>query len=155
MRARIAFFNTSAIVPLCVAQQCSAGASALPWLHATCCRLDNLNRGNRSPLSGRNSRRVERIEFESGAESACAAGASLAAKILPSDRVRSLTLELLRLHYLRAGDAIQLASALVWCNQKPAHVRLSHSMNNLHGWLMQLGSKSSSSLTVVLLTLDS
>lgn len=40
-------------------------------------------------------------------------------EISPLDEVRQLSERLLRTHNLTAGDALQLASALVWCNEKP------------------------------------
>ena len=40
-------------------------------------------------------------------------------EISPTDEVRNLTERLLRTHNLTAGDALQLASALVWCEEKP------------------------------------
>lgn len=39
-------------------------------------------------------------------------------EIIPTDEVRLLTERLLRTHHLTAGDALQLASALVWCDGK-------------------------------------
>ena len=40
-------------------------------------------------------------------------------EINPTDEVRQLTERLLHTHNLTAGDAMQLASALVWCDEKP------------------------------------
>jgi predicted nucleic acid-binding protein len=39
-------------------------------------------------------------------------------EIMASERVRAIALDVLRTNDLRAGDAIQLASALVWCKEK-------------------------------------
>jgi hypothetical protein len=40
-------------------------------------------------------------------------------EILPSEQVRSLAEDLPDRHILRAGDAAQLAAALVWCREHP------------------------------------
>jgi hypothetical protein len=41
-------------------------------------------------------------------------------EILPGDHVRDLARQLLDAHDLRAADSLQLAAALVWCQQRPA-----------------------------------
>lgn len=40
-------------------------------------------------------------------------------EILPSEQVRELAGNLVESYPLRAGDALQLAAALVWCNERP------------------------------------
>ena len=40
-------------------------------------------------------------------------------EVLPSERVRELALVLVERHPLRAADALQLAAALVWANERP------------------------------------
>jgi len=41
-------------------------------------------------------------------------------EVLPTDRLRGLAQDLLSQHPLRAADSLQLAAALVWCQQKPS-----------------------------------
>jgi len=41
------------------------------------------------------------------------------AEVAPASRVRELTDALLERHPLRAADALQLAAALVWCEERP------------------------------------
>jgi predicted nucleic acid-binding protein len=43
-------------------------------------------------------------------------------EILPSNELRDEALRALRVHALRAGDALQLASALVWSGRSAGHV---------------------------------
>jgi len=43
--------------------------------------------------------------------------------IAPTDEVRERAERLVMTHPLRAGDALQLAAALVWCEEKPAGER--------------------------------
>ena len=42
-------------------------------------------------------------------------------EILPTEKVRSLAEDLPDLHGVRAADAAQLAAALVWCRERPKH----------------------------------
>jgi|SRR5579859_7753371 len=41
-------------------------------------------------------------------------------EILPADQVRNLAGQLLDIHELRAADSLQLAAALTWCQQRPS-----------------------------------
>ena len=41
-------------------------------------------------------------------------------EILPGDHVRDLAVRLLEAHELRTADSLQLAAALTWCQQRPA-----------------------------------
>jgi predicted nucleic acid-binding protein len=40
-------------------------------------------------------------------------------EIQPTNRVRDIAVSRLQLHELRSADALQLAAALVWCNETP------------------------------------
>jgi len=40
-------------------------------------------------------------------------------EIQPTNRLRDIAAARLELHGLRAGDALQLAAALIWCSQRP------------------------------------
>lgn len=41
-------------------------------------------------------------------------------EILPGDQVRELAMQLLDEHVLRAADSLQLAASLIWCEQRPS-----------------------------------
>jgi uncharacterized protein len=41
-------------------------------------------------------------------------------EVLPTDRLREEAMLLLDVHDLRAADSLQLAAALIWCHQRPA-----------------------------------
>ena len=41
-------------------------------------------------------------------------------EILPGDHVRDLSRQMLEVHDLRAADSLQLAAALVWCQERSA-----------------------------------
>lgn len=113
-----AFWDTSAIVRICVPGQISAAARALLrqqapvvwWLAAVEVRSA-----------------LERLRFEERL-SASAYGASkhrllelLASwrEIQPDEEIREQAYVQLERFRLRAGDALHLAAALVWCKQRP------------------------------------
>jgi predicted nucleic acid-binding protein len=41
-------------------------------------------------------------------------------EILPGDQVRELAMQSLDKYFLRAADSLQLASSLIWCEQRPS-----------------------------------
>ncbi len=114
-----AFWDASAVVPLCVPEFSSAQlhrttllfrpivvwwATPLEVLSA-CARL-----AHRGDLATNSLQR---------ARNSLAELRRLWVEIIPSDEVRDLGELLLLKHQLRAGDALQLAAALVWCSQYP------------------------------------
>jgi predicted nucleic acid-binding protein len=121
MQGKGAFFDTSALVPLCVTEAASESARQsyrrftshiVAWtalIEATSALQRARRLGGLNDLSTRRGLdrlvQIERRWME----------------ILPTDRVRSIALDVLRAYDLRAADAIQLASALVWCKEKPRH----------------------------------
>ncbi len=119
MPDRMAFFDSSAIVPLCVAQATSQKArlahrgfskQVVAWttlIEATGAIHRAVRLGGLSELNAR--RALDRLaQLE-----------KRWTEIVASDRVRDIALDALRSYDLRAADAVQLASALVWCKQKP------------------------------------
>ena len=109
------FWDTSAIVPLCVQEPTSTLVKGLLtgdediavwWGTRTEC-ISALTRqvreGTLIPLDERNARHVLYTLTQSWTE------------ILPSEALRSTAERLVALHPLRAADALQLAAALMWC----------------------------------------
>jgi uncharacterized protein len=115
----VAFWDASAVVPLCCSQPGTTQGRRL--------------RGERermvvwwgTPIEARSAfARLVR-------EKQLAAGQRVAAvrllaqlrvawdEILPTERVRSLAAELPDEYGVRAADAVQLAAALVWCRERP------------------------------------
>lgn len=115
------FWDTSAIVPLCVDEDASVavrelatedGAIVVWW--AT--RLECLSAVVR--------RRRENVLDEHGEMQSRKLLALLTrawSEILPHEQLRTGAERLLAAHPLRAADALQLAAALAWCGGKPAH----------------------------------
>jgi len=114
-----AFWDTSAIVPLCCQQNLSQGmrkrwretARVIVWWGTTVevrraiSRLHSegllTSKGRQQALARLDILRQEWREM------------------MPSDKVRSLAERLPDAYGLRALDSFQLAAALVWCNEKP------------------------------------
>ncbi len=114
------FWDTSAIVPTLVFQTSSKSASALlrkhkklvlAWItrieiYSAICRLarqgilDNKN----YTIAVDRFTRIEKNRIE----------------VFPTETLRALSIDLLQQYELRAADAMQLASALIWCNEKPS-----------------------------------
>jgi len=114
-----AFFDTSALVPLIVAQPSSQQArkayrrftrQVVAWTAS----IEAAGAIYRSVRLG--------ALRESNARRALARLSQLEIRwieILATDRIRHSAISLLETYDLRSADAIQLASALVWCNSKP------------------------------------
>lgn len=114
-----AFWDASALVPLCVQEITSRRAQShlrqlLPvvwWgsrveVHSAVARLHRLGK-------------LKDLE-KKGALSRLDVLCRGWREILPSDSLRELATRLLDAHELRAADSLQLAAALVWCHEKPA-----------------------------------
>jgi len=112
------FWDASALVPLCARQPASAAArgavkgKAITVWWATAvemvgafCRL--LRSGELSQRQWEQTiRRLDDLR-------------QWWTEITPDERVRELAEALLQRHPLRAADALQLAAALVWCEERP------------------------------------
>lgn len=110
------FWDSSAILPLCVDEARTAelraladedGAIAVWWLTRTEC-ISAVSRrvreGGLTPADARAVRDVLRALGQAWSE------------VQPSDRVRGTAERVLAVHDLRAADALQLAAALDWCD---------------------------------------
>lgn len=114
------FWGSSAIVSLLVAEQDSdqrkrqyvEDPTMLVWY------------GTRVEIESALSRRIRAGELGREVEAEARARLKLLAdawfEVQPADRVRERALRLLRVHPLRAADSLQLAAALVACEERPA-----------------------------------
>lgn len=115
----MAFWDASAIIPLCCSQPATAQGRRLQrefkrivvwWgtpiearsAFARLVREGQLTADER--VKAIQLLRLLRVEWD---------------EILPSEKVRALAEDLPDSHGLRAGDAVQLAAALVWCRERP------------------------------------
>ena len=119
MKQNTVFWDTSALVPLCVHEAASRFAQShlrkyapVVWwgslveVHSAICRL---HREKNITDAGKNGA-VARLRLLSRGWR----------EILPSDQLRELALQLLDEYSLRAADSLQLAAALTWCEERPA-----------------------------------
>jgi uncharacterized protein len=119
MSRQAAFWDASALVPLCVQEETSRQAHSylrkfmpVVWwgspveVHSAIARLHR--RGKLKDVEKQGA--LSRLDLLSRGWG----------EILPDDRVRDLATRLLDTHELRAADSLQLAAALTWCQQRPA-----------------------------------
>lgn len=119
MSQELAFWDASALVPLCVqeitsrqAQSQLRNSAPVVWwgtsvdIHSAIARLHRLGK-------------LTDVE-KKGALSRLALLSRGWREILPTDPLRDLARRVLDLHELRAADSLQLAAALTWCQQRPA-----------------------------------
>jgi len=114
----VRFWDTSAVVPLCViepatgqARQLAEADPALVVWWGT--RIECVSALARARREGRIP-----AESETLARRSLVALRGSWSEVLPSEVVRERAERLLSLHPLRAGDALQLASALVWSREQ-------------------------------------
>jgi predicted nucleic acid-binding protein len=114
-----AFWDASALVPLCVQEAASRRAQShlkrfapVVWwgslveVHSAICRLHRDQ--EITDLDKESAVRRLRLLSRGWKE------------ILPGDHVRELATKLLDEHSLRAADSLQLAASLIWCEQRPS-----------------------------------
>jgi len=114
-----AFWDSSALIPLCVQERTSNNVRALAkqfapvvWWATTVEIHRAIARLHRSGKLHDDARQaaLNRLSVLSGGWR----------EVLPSDKLRDQAGILLDTYSLRAADSFQLASALVWCQQRPA-----------------------------------
>ena len=119
MSKQPAFWDSSALVPLCLHESASRQAHSqlrrfLPvvwWgslveVHSAIARLHRLGRLS----AGERQKALAQLDLLNRNWR----------EMLPGDQVRDLATLLLEVHDLRAADSMQLAAALMWCQQRPA-----------------------------------
>ena len=115
----MAFWDASAIVPLCCSQPATAQGRRL------CRELKRMVVWWGTPLEARSAFARLAREGQLTIEERATAVRLLAQlrvawdEILPTEKVRSLAEDLPDTHGVRAADAAQLAAALVWCGERP------------------------------------
>ena len=115
----MAFWDASAVVPLCCSQPATVQGRRLRR------ELERMVVWWGTPIEARSAfARLVRDGHLTGEERVIAVkllGQLRVAwdEILPTERVRSLAEDLPDAHGVRAADAAQLAAALVWCRERP------------------------------------
>jgi len=119
LKKTTAFWDASALVPLCVHEVASRLAQSylrrfapVVWwgslveVHSAICRLHRESEITDLDKQGA----VARLRFLGNAWR----------EILPGDQIRDLATQLLDQHPLQAADGLQLAASLIWCGQRPS-----------------------------------
>jgi hypothetical protein len=113
------FWDSSAIIPLCLKEKTSEAMKGLMkddedilvwWTTRTECL---------SALSRRQREGVLPSGDEAKARAVLSALAATWSEVQPTETVRLRAERLLSIHPLRAADALQLASALIWAQETP------------------------------------
>ena len=118
LKAALAFWDSSALVPLCVRQSLTPAAISLYqgyevviwWatpveIASALARLLRMQQ-----LDSKQWLKANKLAMDL---------ADAWSVIQPSDSLRGKATELVKLYDLRAGDSLQLAAALEWCEQAP------------------------------------
>ena len=118
-RPTTGFWDTSAVVPLCCFQPLSAQARQVArtysrqvvWWGTISEAVSSLNRLTREGTlnAKESSQAFARLDYLRDRWN----------EVQPTEEVRNRAERLLRIHKLRAADALQLAAALVWCGNHP------------------------------------
>lgn len=118
------FWDTSAIVPLCVEELVSSTAKSILrkdpsivvwWATRTECvsaLVRQLRDGSLGSVGERQARQVLETLAKAWTE------------VQPAEALRGAAERLLAVHPLRAADAFQLAAALQWCQRQPSGMAL-------------------------------
>jgi predicted nucleic acid-binding protein len=115
----MAFWDTSAVIPLCCGQPEAADSRRLRR------EFKRMIVWWGTPVEARSALarlvRDGHLNREKRLRAAARLGQLRAAwdEILPTEKVRTLAEDLPDAHGVRAADALQLAAALVWCRERP------------------------------------
>lgn len=119
VQGEVAFWDASAVVPLCIHQTATVRAqqefrkfAQVVWWSCSVevlSAIARLHRENQVSDLDKN-RAIAKLKLLSTAWR----------EIIPGEEVRSLALDLLAKYPLKAADSLQLAAALVWCGGRPA-----------------------------------
>jgi len=113
-----AFWDASAIVPLCVPQQAPGRERQALRSYPPVVWWGTPVEVTSAVLRLRREEHLNDSQQEAARQRLARLRQSWA-EVQPAERVRMLAERLLERHALRAADALQLAAALVWCNERP------------------------------------
>ena len=114
------FWDSSAIVPLCANETWSERLQSMVQQDGSVTVWWGTAVEVASGLARRRRDGTTPVEAHEQARARARALAREWSFVRPSAVVRDLAMRLLRVHALRAGDALQLAAALIWAENNPA-----------------------------------
>ena len=121
MKSEAAFWDASAIVPLCCHQDESLAARRLARQYRKQVVWWGTRIEARSAIQRLfRERELTAVELRQALAKLAALRASQSV-IFPLDELGDLAEEVLDKYALRVGDALQLAAALIWCHHNPKH----------------------------------
>jgi uncharacterized protein len=113
-----AFWDASALVPLCLHESTSRQAQSYLHRFMPVVWWGSTVEVHSAIIRLRRSGKLNDIEAKGALARLDLLGRGWR-EILPVDQVRFLALQMLDSHDLRAADSLQLAAALAWCQQRP------------------------------------
>ncbi len=117
-KANFAFWDSSALVPLCAVQATTNAVERLAERYSVVVWW-----GTSVELQSAFARLHRSAKLNEGDKELAIEAARLLSRrweeILPSDELREIASSLLYSYPLRAADGLQLAAAMIWCRQKP------------------------------------
>jgi len=119
MPAETAFWDTSAIIPLCCDQDFSAQARRAKRRFSGCVIWWGTPVEVHSAIFRLNREGILTDQKASQAIVGWQTFHDRAGRVRPEDKVRGLAISLTGDYSLRTMDAFQLAAALVWCSERP------------------------------------
>ena len=118
MKTNLAFWDTSAIVPLCCFQTKSQHLRQLRRKYEIVAWWASLIEGQSALKRLLLENEISQTAYEEAVKRLNIQSQAWR-EIQPTENVRKLAKELIQTQNLRTLDALQLASALVWCFEKP------------------------------------
>jgi predicted nucleic acid-binding protein len=138
MKRVTAFWDASALVPLCVHEKATLAAALrlknlapVVWwgspieIQSAICRLHR----ERTLTDAGKQAAVKRLEMLSGTWR----------EISPGDKLRELALDLLSNYPLKAADGLQIAASLIWSDERPARRNFVCADQRLSGTARSIG----------------
>ena len=119
MKTKQAFWDASAIVPLCTHEASSLRARQIIRTHPQIVVWWGTYAETRSAFARAARESVLNSQQITQAQTHLERLSKAWMEVVPGDNVRRLAVDLLDHYALRTGDAFQLAAALVWCDEKP------------------------------------
>jgi uncharacterized protein len=113
------FWDSSAVIPLCLSEPTSGALTRLATTDPELVTWWGTRVECASALSRRRREGLLATAAERQARTVLGALGDSWSEVLPTEGVRQRAERLLRVHPLRAADALQLAAALVWAEDSP------------------------------------
>ena len=119
MKNGVAFWDSSALAPLCIHEATSRRAQSHLRQFGLAVWWGSLVEVQSAICSSLRESRISEASKQA-ALSRLLALSRVWKEVAPDEELRELAMALLEEHSLRVGDSLQLAASLVWCQQRPS-----------------------------------